>query len=166
MSALSSDLHRAIVSVWAAKLDQLFQTSWSTTERTRFVTLNETEAAPGTPLPHCVFEQIPNNELSRMSGGSADETGTKRKVRGVPILFHIYAKQDGATSAKAIAESLFEEVLGVYGGHPTKKPTPLTLTHGSVINCQYRNDYPVREGDTEHRWVIEYMIYVDTAYLV
>ena len=163
MSALSSDLHRAIVRVWAQRLDQLFQVSWSTTERTRFVTLNETEAAPGTPLPHCVFEQTSNNEISRMSGA---ETGKKRMVRGVPILFHIYAKQESTVSAKARAEALFEEVLATYGGHPTKSPAPLTLDNGNVINCQYRNDYPVREGDTEHRWVIEYMIYVDTAYSV
>lgn len=164
MSWLSSDIHKALARAWSQQgLDTLFQSYWSPADHTKYITLNEGEAAPGTPFPYGVVEQVPYTDNMRMSGGVAF---SKNIIRRVPFLFHIYATATLTQSAKQVAERLLSEVTGVYGGHPTKTPTQLTLDHGNVLNCQYQNDYSVREGDTEHRWVIEYILTVDAPYSV
>lgn len=163
MSGTAVDVHRAIAAAWEAQgLGAAFRSYWNPEQQSRFTTLNEMEAAPQTPFPYCVIEQATNTEITRMSGTGAHG---KKAIKRIPFLFHIYTKAIGSDSAKTLAAALAELVLGVYGGHPTVVPRELETTSGCVLNCQLVNDYSVKEGDSEHRWVIEYAVTYDSSYM-
>jgi len=94
---------------------------------------------------------------------TANTTAGRREIHQVPWEFRIHAKEiDGdARSAKEIAADLCEEVMKIYGGHPTVAATDMALDNGNFLLAQYQNDYGLNTGDKEHLWVIVYMLLVD-----
>lgn len=160
----TSDLHTAIVAVWNDGLDTTFKTYWEAADKTVYLTLNEGEATPGTPAPYCVFEQIRDSTVTRMSGISDTDHSLKQMLRETGFYFRIHAVSTSDLSAKAVAAALLDAVLQSYGGHPTVEPKRELLCAGGVLNMQYRDDYPMRMGDNEYQWTIEYAVTVDKSY--
>ncbi len=163
----SADLHAGIASLWdSGKLDDEFTNLWAVADRTSFESLNDEEAAPGNPFPYCVFEVSPGVTTARMSGHSTNEN---HEIRDVPVQFVIFTRERASPdnrTAKRIAADLAAEVMAIFGGHPTLRPTVPTLSNGSVLIMQYQTDYGARTGDSEHSWVVKYLARLDVPMAV
>lgn len=160
----TADLYKAIVAAWVASgLNATFKAMWDNPADTSFPVLNDQEATPRQPYPYCVMDQPSGRVTSRMSGG----VGLQRNIRDVTMRFNIHTLASGVMSAKEAAAYLAEEVMKVFGGHPTTPHTQtLTLDNGSWLITQYQNDFGVRTGDAEHQWVIEYIFRLDVPVAV
>lgn len=155
----STDIHKALNTVWdASGLEALFTAYWESGVG-EFLALHDQEAAPGNPFPYCTFRLDPSTTTDRMSGG----TETIREIRNVPLTFTIHTRRMSAQSdsEKVIGSTLLNKVLEVFGGHPTVKPTAITLDNGKHLITTYQNDFGVRTGDDEYAWVVNYLLKVD-----
>lgn len=163
MSVLAVELDEAIATAWdAASLDDQFTTYWAAGQSAEFAVLNDQEAGPGTPMPYCVYSSEGTSVATRMTQ-TPDDTANRREFHNIPIEFHVHARAAGGSSAKAIATTLAEEIMKVFGGHPTSAPSTLSLTNGSILNVQFQNDFGVREGTEEYQWVVKYLCQVDVV---
>lgn len=158
----SADFHAALVSLWdSSGLDAEFTDLWAVADRTNFMELNDGEAAPGTPSPYCVFEILTGTTTGRDSGHSTSE---KHEHRNVPFQFRVHTLPIvGGRTAKRLAADLIDEIMQIYGGHPTVAPTAMSLgaNQGGVANVQYQTDYGIRTGDSEHQWNLDYLAKLD-----
>ena len=151
-------VHKAVASLWISSgLNTLFQAYWAVVDRSLYTSLNDSEAAPGTPFPYAVFTARASNIVTRMSG----EDASKQHINDQPWTFEVYAGPNGTSSAKEFASAMAEEIIKVFGGHPTESPQALTLDHGSVLIVQYQNDWGERQDDSVHKWTVEYNIRTD-----
>lgn len=165
MTIASSDLLNAINTVWdASTLDASFRALWSDPTDAEFPVLHDQEAGGGQPFPYCVFEMQAGSKRDRMSGSSS----ANREVRDVPVNFRIHAREIAADSRtpKEIASDLAEEVMKVFGGHPTVAPTDLTLDNGHFLFAQYQNDYSVRTGQDWWQWIVSYIFRIEVPMMV
>ena len=168
MSVALADFYTAIASAWDdSGLDVTFQALWgSDVVADNFQVLHDQEASPGQPLPYCVLDQITSSSIvSRMSADGY----SVREIRDIPVKFNVYAKEvtNDDRSAKAIAAYLVEELMKVFGGHPTVSPTgTLTLSNGNHLITQYQTDYGVRLEDGEHQWIVSYIFRLDVPVAV
>jgi hypothetical protein len=168
MSIASADLHRAISKAWnRGGLDDVFQALWgSGATASEFSSLCDRQAAAGNPFPYCVFEQLPGVTINRMSGG----VSALREIRDVLWSFRIHTRDISGDdrAAKEIAADLAEEVMKVFGGHPTVAAShpALYMDHGKHLITQYQNDYGVRTGDDEYQWIVEYLFRLDVPVAV
>lgn len=161
-----SNLHTAVYNLWVnAGLNDVFNAEWSSSDRLsgEFLVLHDTEAAPGNPMPYCVYEQEADSITSRMSGRT---TSSKRLIKEVPWLFKIHAKKTSNESAKEICVRLTEEILKIFGGHPTAAPSCITVVNDSHLNTKYLSDWGMKTGDDEHQWNIRYMMILDSPIAV
>lgn len=168
MTMPAADLSAAIVSAWrASTLDDLFKAYWSTVRPTDFVTLHDQQAGPAQPFPYCIFLQEQGRTTGRMTGHS-NAVKARFETRDVPLEFRIHARSitGSLRSAKSIAQELCEEVMKIYGGHPTVEPVDLQLTNGHVLQTTYEADWGIREGDHNHVWHLKYQIKVDVPVAV
>lgn len=156
----ASELEKAIKTAWESTgLNTLFEGYWSGGDRSNFESLNDTEAAPGTPFPYCVFETTAASVVGRMSGTDC----LKYQTVDVPWTFKIYAKQTNSYSAKTVAITLAEQVLKYFGGHPNPANTPISLEmdNNGFLIVQWERDFGMPKGEEEYLWVIEYTIKLD-----
>ena len=166
MSVLSADFQTAIFSAWEASgLDATFKSLWGgSVVVADFPVLHETEASPGQPFPYCVVKfDLPNVGGRMYSGGD-----TKDMIIDVETEFNIFADEvvGDARSSKQIAASLAEEIMKVFGGHPTEGPSAISLTHGFHLITQYQNDYSARAEEDKHQWVVKYLFKLDVPVAV
>lgn len=163
MTVAGAGIHKAVATLWSSGgLNTVFQSYWNSADRSLYLSLNDKEAAPGTPYPYCVYTADKSSPRARMSA-----EGRKKWVVGdQPWRFDVYAQQTDDLTAKELASAMAEEILKVFGGHPTQTPTALTLDHGSVLAAQYLDDYGMRVGDDVHQWTIEYNLRVDSPVMV
>jgi len=160
MTIASSDLIKAINSVWdASTLDVLFKALWSDPTDAEFPALHDQVAGGEQPFPYCIFEMQTGNTNSRMSA----ESNSIREIRDVPVNFRVHAREiaDDPRTAKGIASYLVEEIMKVFGGHPTVAPTALVLDNGKFLQSQYQNDYSVRESEDNFQWIVSYIFRID-----
>ncbi len=166
MSVATADLHKALNTVWnASSLDATFKALWDASiTDAEFPALHDQEAAPGQPFPYCVLDQSASSTVNRMSATGA----FLREVRDVSWSLHVHARAVSGDSrtAKEIAAYLAEEIMKVFGGHPTVAPTALTLDNGNFLIAQYQNDFVIRTGDDEYRWTVEYVFRSDVPVAV
>jgi len=155
------DLHMAIVSVWNSQnLDSHFTSYWDSGETDLSLVLHDQMATPGQPMPYCLMDIGIPFTVNRMSCGA----DTISEVRDFPIKFSVHARYKPSVSSKSpkdIASDIVEEILKVFGGHPTVKPQALTLASGEHLITTYENDYGMRTGEDEHAWLINYRARVD-----
>ena len=164
MSMGTADLHKAVASLWVSSgLHAAFQAHWAVASRSLYPSLNDKEAAPKTPFPYCVFESNANVVKTRMSGEIDTQ---KQHVNDHPWRFWIHAAQTSTKSAKQMAADMAEEIMKVFGGHPTVEPQDMTLDNGNLLIVQYQSDYGERESDTVHKWTVEYNIRTDVPVMV
>lgn len=168
----SADLAKAINTVWdSSGLNAIFTALWPSGED-NFPVLHDQEAAPGSPFPYCVMELSQPRTITRMSKTST----AKWEIRDVNCQFKVHARlkpdPDQASdptdvrSPKEIASYLANEILKVFGGHPTQAPTAPTLDNGNFLIAQYDTDYSTRTGDDEYRWTISYNFRLDVPVMV
>lgn len=159
MSVGNADLAKAIATGWSAwGIDNVFKSYWSVSVQSSFTSLNEGEASPGQPFPYCVFNLSEGEVATRMTGEAWNE---QQQIRDQLCSFHVFAKPITAMSAKESAAMFAELIIGLFGGHPTQQPQELELDHGAVLLQQYQRDYPIRVGDAEYEWVIDYLFRLD-----
>jgi len=160
----AADVHKAVASLWEDEgLDTKFKSYWSVADQTRFTSLNDGQAPPNQPFPYCVFESTSPDIVTRMSADGSN----KRYVNDNPWTFFVYAKQTDVLTAKEFAIALANEILKVFGGHPTQAPASLPeLDNGSIVIIQYRSDYGERQADDIHLWTVEYNIRTDVPVTV
>ena len=154
MSIATADLNKSIVAAWAASgLDALFLGLGG-----KAPILQDQEATPGQSMPYCVTSQFSLTTTDRMSGG----TSSLYEVRDVSMSFRVFAGEDATCTAKETAAYLAEEIMKVFGGHPTQAASAdLALDNGSCLITEYQNDYGIRAGDEHYEWVIEYLFRCD-----
>lgn len=161
MAVAAADLVKAVNTLWdASRLNEEFNQHWDAEDVAGYPTLNDGEATPGGPWPYCVYEQGASDTTVRMSSLSSN---LKLEIHDVPWTFRVHAKiVDGdASTAKQVTADLVEEILAVFGGHPTEGPQPLVLDHGNFLLSQHQTDYCIRTGDDEFMWIITYIFRVD-----
>lgn len=159
----SASIHKAIWTAWYTHIDASFIQYWDDEQKQSFVSLNDGEAAPGTPFPYCVLESLEPYPMARMTG-SFNETG-KRQLQKVPLRFNVYCNSlsDGR-SAKLACSALAETIMLIYGGGNAVPVALVDDGNGSIVNVQYQNDFGLRLGDNEHQWMISYVIDHDFPY--
>lgn len=160
MSVLSADLHKAVVTAWnASTLDALFKAYWSSANQSEYVVLHDMEAAAAQPFPYCVFSSPEGRTTGKMSGSGT----TRQEIREIPWEFHIFAREFSsvAKSSKQIASELAEEIIKIFGGHPTSIPSTLALDNGNFLQSCYETDFGVRVGDNEYKWIVKYTFTLD-----
>jgi hypothetical protein len=95
-----------------------------------------------------------------MSGGE----NSLREIRDSSITFKVYVEEvsSDSRSAKQIAAYLAEEIMKVFGGHPTVTATHgMTLDNGNMLITEYQTDYGVKTDDDEFCWVVAYTFRTD-----
>lgn len=161
MSVGSADVIKKIVSIWnASGLNAQFQAYWSSADQSDFPVLNDTEAEGSHPFPYCVFECGGGHTSGRSSGPAA----YNMENRELPLSFVVHARDTGgALSAKQIAANLIEEIMKVFGGHPTtgNQVDDAVLDNGGILISTYKNDWGIREGIENWAWKVMYSIVVD-----
>jgi len=164
MSVSTADLWKAILTAWeASSLPATFKALWSTSTPTEFFTLHDEEANEAQPWPYCVLDEFTPSVGTRMSG-TQGEAVTKREIRDVRIRFNVWARdvEGDSRTSKEIVGYLVEEVMKVFGGHPTTPPSAtISLTHGNHLITQYITDFGMTAGDQEHQWVLDYNFRLD-----
>lgn len=165
MAVGAADFHKAITAIWIASgLDAKFNTRWASANQSKFTVLNDTEASPSQPFPYCVFEDHGQTVTERCSGGSADANTEGRETRDGLWAFRVHARDDGTNSAKVIASLLAEEIMKVFGGHPSVTPMAaiVMLDHGGILQSQYQTEIPIREESREnYSWTVSYKFTLD-----
>ncbi len=167
MSIATADTQKAFSATWdASTLDATFEALYgSDVTAADHVVLEDQEAAPGRPFPYCVLDQAGTLVTDRMSGGA----NAQRHIRDTSLTLRVHARAVSGDSrtAKEIAAFLAEEIMKVFGGHPTVSPTgTLTLDNGNLLIVQYMNDFGIREGEDEYQWTIEYNLRADVPVMV
>ena len=161
MNVGQADLLKSINVVWdESTLDATFKALWpAAPDGDDFPVLHDAEAIGEQPWPYCVFEIQPGMVSDRMSKGASDLWA----IRDVPATFKIHAAEvDGdVRTAKQIAAYLAEEVMKVFGGHPTVAATPMTLDNGDHLVTLYQNDFPMREDKDRWMWTVNYVFRID-----
>jgi len=161
MSVGQADLAKAINVVWdASGLNDLFKALWPAgVAAVEFPVLHEGQAGGDQPWPYCVFEMPGASTATRMSKGVSDLWET----RDAAVMFRVHssAVSGDDRSAKQIAAYLVEEIMKVFGGHPTVSPTDLELDNGNFLNSIFQNDFAVREDEDHYVWTVSYIFRLD-----
>ena len=162
MTVASADVYTAINTAWDTRdLEDVFKALWDSSLVDSYSALNDGEAAPKQPMPYCVLEADATTTTDRMSG----PVGSLREVRNVPIRFNIHAiaVEGDDRSPKELAGDLAEEIMKVFGGHPTTTPESLSLSNGNHLWTEFVSDYGVLDDENEYHWIINYLVKVDLA---
>lgn len=161
MSVGQADLLKSINAVWdASTLNATFKAMWPAgVVATEFPVLHDEEAGGEQPWPYCVFETQGGNVSQRMSKGVDDLWA----IRDVAATFKIHAGEVSGDdrTAKQIAAHLAEEVMKVFGGHPTEASDEMTLDNGDHLVTLYQNDFSMKEDDKLWMWTVSYVFRID-----
>ena len=154
-------LHEALVERWEdAGLDDEFRALWPVPAETRYNPLHDTEARPTPPGPYCTYE-LPEGDIEGHDSGKQGNT-ENQQIR-IPATFQIYAKSTTTRSGKAIARDLAKKVAAAFD--PGNIFGALPILDDAHHTTQRQSDFPVREGDTEWKWVLQYDFVLDAEYL-
>lgn len=161
-----ADFHTALKSAWDRTiLNAKFRDFWESGALDNYTVLSELSAPSRQPFAYCVFTTSVPNVAMHMSAG-VDE---QRRIQQVSLTFNIWAEpKTGETrSAKQIAALLAEEIMKVFGGHPTTRPSAVwSLANGNVVQVQFAGDYSVQSTDARYQWVVNYIVLLDTPVMV
>jgi hypothetical protein len=160
MTVAAADVHQAVNALWdSSGLDAQFTALWDD-PTANFPVLHDGAAAAGQPMPYCVFEGSAQLTVVRQSGETNAEV---QEVQDVPFNFRVHARTRGgdARTSKGVAAAMAEEIMKVFGGHPTVAPSDLSLDNGNYLTAIKTSDYGVREGDDEAMWVVSYVFRID-----
>ena len=165
MSVNNADIYKYLKTVWdGSDLDTLFQALWKSGSSTsEFTVLCDQEAPAKQPFPYCVMDPISPLTTDSMSGSG----NSIREIRDITIMFNVFARDvsGDSRSSKEIAAYLAEEIMKIFGGHPTENPSDLTtsttLDNGNMLIIQCERDYGLHAGSDEYQWLLEYTFKAD-----
>jgi hypothetical protein len=161
MSVGTADFQKALNTAWSnSALNAVFKALWPDPTAEQYVVLHDQEATPGQPRPYCVIDTLSPSVATRMSGG----VDSNYEVRDILLTLNIFAEKKAgeSRSVKELAAYLAEEVMKVFGGHPTVKPTAvIALDNGGVLPLLYQTDYGTRINDDIWQWTITYLARTD-----
>jgi hypothetical protein len=158
----AGELDRGLAAFWAAYgLDWVCKQHWRESLRDRFLSLNDTTAAPESQFPYCVFRFGESEPSERSTGYSPRQ---KREYRDVPLELVVFSKQlpTGGQSAKAIAIEVAEQIMQKLGGHPTAKPNRFTLAHSNHLLTQLLSHYGMAEEEDCYTYTLNYSLKIDS----
>jgi len=151
---MTHDLHAAIANLWEESgLDEKFREHW-VDDTDEFLTLNDQEAHTQNPFPYCIYSIEPGPVMARMTGPGAT---AKEEFRSYSCRFTIHAQQTQDKSAKEHAAYLAEEIVKVFGGHPTVAPQ----TIDGVYQVSLTTDQGIRTESQNYSWMLDYDFQVD-----
>lgn len=169
-----ADLQAGIASLWSdSGLDDTFRSMWMDADipadlegdASSYPTLHDIEALPATPVfPYCVLECAVGTDKIRMTGDAPN----KKKVQDIQVTFNVHTKDRGVglPSAKMDCANLLEQVMMVFGGHPTEKPQQIELSYGGVLLVQYLNDHIVRTELYHYQGILKYQMRLDVPFAI
>lgn len=142
-----------------AGLDNIIKGYWPNAKKSRYPAVHDEQARPGTPHPYVVYESAEPIVLGHSTGGDAGHK--EQQYQDVPIQFRVHAKGTNTQSGKSIAKEVAIAIkLAFDPGNDFLQLSPdchlCTLADG---------DFPIREGDEEWVWVVQYRIRLDATYL-
>jgi hypothetical protein len=143
-----------------AKLNETFRNYWPDPLAVEYEPLNDGEARPVPPGPYCVYEKLPPSIVAHMSGADVSRADTENQFQSILVQFRIHAKSTATKSGKTIAKELAEFVSEAFD-----PGNVLVMENDRHVNTIRGVDFPVREGDTEWAWVLQYDVRIDAAYL-
>lgn len=183
MASGSGEVRRAIIDRWnESNLDDGYTQWWTQEQIDASIALTLDPPPAGTPFPSCALDFDPGRVVSRMSSDS----DFKREVREYRIAFKVYSLNFSPAVLEALghevgdpniptvaelAQERIEDIIRVYGGHPTESPLPLTIQNGNVLQVRYDSDAIKELYDSENTsigiiWRAEYSIWVDVPVAV
>jgi len=159
----SADVHKAIVSAWVNNgLNAIFKAYWDSSKMSAYEVLHDQEAGPAQPFPYCVYEIEQGRTTDKMSASDLTRPTSRNEVRSIPITFNIHTRSlTAGNTAKKVGSALLDEVLKVFGGHPSTEPATLNLDNGAALLMRYETDWAIREGDQNYVWHVRYSVIVD-----
>ena len=161
MAVGQADLLQSINAVWdASTLDALFKALWPATPGgDDFSVLHDALAGGEQPWPYCIFDVQPGSISDRMSKGTNDLWRTE----DIPVEFKVFATEvsGDSRSAKGIAAYLVEEIMKVFGGHPTVTPDDLVLDNGNHLVTLYQTAFYIREDNAHWMGSVSYLFRLD-----
>ena len=162
MTVASVDLCKAINTAWdASTLNDTFKALWDDPLESEFYVLNDQESPAEQPWPYVVMDEPVVQIVERQSGG---ENKIKRRIEDVIVKFNVHAEYDSGDtkSCKQVASELAEEIMKVFGGHPSTAPTgTITLDNGNHLITKIQSDTGIKTGDDEYQWILEYLFRLD-----
>lgn len=157
MSILTASLQKGLVAAWnASTLNSKFTALGGSTP-----VLFDTEGEPGRGYPYCILREASPSIVGRMSSNA--DSG-KRLVIEISQTLDVFAGivTGDSRTAKQIAAYLAEEVMKVFGGHPSvARSAVISLDYGNHLNTQYTGDFGIPLSADEHQWRIDYNFLVD-----
>jgi hypothetical protein len=167
-----ADLHTAIMSAWNdAGLTAKFKALWAASEDADSTPALHDQSAAGSKaiFPYCVLETAPEHVSARMTASVdafGEEEAGKRRIADTQITFntHVDRVAGDGRSTKEICAYLMEEIVKVFGGHPTVPPVELTLANGSHLLTQYQDSNLIRTEQYKYRGLVRYKIKLDVPY--
>jgi len=157
MSVGTADIQKAINAAWTAStLNSKFTDLGGGTP-----VLNFNEATPEQEQPYAVWSFDSPTVETRTTGGSAT---LNREIRNGALRFDVHTKPVSGDSrgASQIAAYLIEEIMKVFGGHPTENPSAeFSLDNGELLIVQFTRDYCIQTGNNNYQWTLEYQMLVD-----
>lgn len=162
MAVGTADLYKAINTAWdASGINATFRALWALgVVPGEFLVLNDQEAIAEQPFPYVVMDEVGSEDIANMSFG----TDSKMEIRDVEVRFNVQARivEGDSRTSKEIAAFLVEEIMKVFGGHPTVRPTEaIELDNGDHLITQFVNDFAIRTGDDEYQWIVQYLFRLD-----
>lgn len=157
MAVGQADLLQSINVVWdASTLDATFKALWpATPDGDDFPVLHDMLAGGEQPWPYCMIEVQSGVISDWMTKGTNDLW----RIEDVPAEFRVFATEvsGDSRSAKGIAAYLVEEIMKVFGGHPTVVSDDLTLDNGNHLVTLYQSDFFIREDNARWMGSISYL---------
>jgi len=157
MSVGSADIQKAVVAAWdASSLDAKFTDLGGGSP-----VLNFNEATPEQDQPYAVWSFGSSMVETRTTGGSAT---LNREIRNGSLRFDVHSRPvpEDSRGAAQIAAYLIEEIMKVFGGHPTENPSAcISLDNGELLTVQFTRDYCIQTGNNNYQWTLEYQVLVD-----
>lgn len=177
MAVGAADIRRSLITLWNENdLDSGFKEWWLDSEKEDFTVFFTDVASPHQPSPYCVlhFKEAVKSVLMTSNPNF-------REVREVQVGFRAYSDnipirdtpvEDGllgdiigSESAGSVLSSQIEEIMKVFGGHPTVSPQIPVLSNGNTLQLQYLNDFfrktKASESDKSGVWELNYEVMVD-----
>ncbi len=165
----SWNLQKAIFARWAAtdpyvsaiatsSLDTLFKAEWAVADRTKYLSLNDAKARPGTPFPYCVASIGQDVTRGRASGRGNAWTETRFAV--TQVQFTIHAANTTSEDSKTICQRMAALVAAAFAASTLMM---WSIDVDKICKIEVVGDQAIREDeeDVNWSWVLLYEIMLE-----
>jgi len=151
----SWNLDKAIIARWDAQsLDTAFKSYWAVADRTKHLSLIDSEQRPAGPFPYCVY-MVERPNVTGNSTGTSDSSTTRKYVK-VIVQFDIYAQNSTTQNGKEIARTLAAAVADKFD---PKNDWGIDVDY--IMRVDRITDFSDRADDDVWLWTVQYEITLD-----